>query len=600
MARIYEDLTSLQKRIKIIQRVVVVSVLLIIVFIWKMQILDYNRYWQKAENNRLREIKLSPQRGLIVDRNGVILAKNRASFKVSFIRENAKDLQLSLERVARLLSMKKEELVARLDKYSSLPDFVPIVIKDDLSIEEVARIESNQMDFPELRLAMEPKRDYPFGAFASHVLGYLQEISLAELRSRKYQGHDVGDMIGKTGIEFQYEQELAGRKGLVVEVVDSLGRKVKELVRRPPMRGNKVYLSLDYDLQAKAEELLNGREGAIVVLDPRNGEILALASFPNYDPNKFIHRFSPEEWVSLVQDPSHPLENRAVRGLYAPGSIFKLVMALAGLDSKVISPWTTFFCSGSTIIYGHPFSCWYQPGHGAMNLEKAIQHSCNIYFYNLGKLLGIERIAAYARQCGLGRLTGIDLPGEKQGLVPDPDWKKKNRGAPWYPGETISVSIGQGPLLVTPLQVAVLTSMIARRGQRVIPHLFLQVERREGTFSYTSPRVESGDDGLKDKAIFERIIKGMWQSVNAGGTGQGAYLEGYDICGKTGSTQVISRDTADKTKKKFKTHSWFTGFASRDEPRVVVTVIVEFGGMGGHTAAPIARELFELYRRKYD
>jgi len=600
MARIYEDLTSLQKRIRIIQRVVVVSVILVAVYIWKMQILDYNRYWQKAENNRLREIKLPPQRGLIVDRNGVILAKNRASFQVSFIRENAQDLQLSLERVARLLSMDKKELVARLDKYRSLPDFVPIVIKDDLSIEEVARIESNQMEFPELRLAMEPKRDYPFGPFASHVLGYLQEISLRELRTPQYQGHDVGDMIGKTGIEFQYEQELSGRKGLVVEVVDSLGRKVKELVRRPPTRGNKVYLTLDYDLQAKAEELLNGREGAIVVLDPRNGEILALASFPNYDPNKFIHRFSPEEWLSFIQDPSHPLENRAIRGLYAPGSIFKLVMALAGLEAKVVSPWTTFFCSGTTVIYGHPFACWYQPGHGAMNLEKAIQHSCNIYFYNLGKLLGIERIAAYARQCGLGQLTGIDLPGEKRGLVPDPEWKKQNRGAPWYPGETISVSIGQGPLLVTPLQVAVLTSMIARRGQRIIPHLFLKVEKREGTSQYYSPPSEEEKPGLKDKKVFERIISGMWKSVNAGGTGQGARLEGYDICGKTGSTQVISRDTADKMKKKIKTHSWFTGFASRHDPRVVVTVIVEFGGMGGQTAAPIARQLFELYRRKYD
>lgn len=600
MARIYEDLTSLQKRIRIIQRVVVVSVILVAVYIWKMQILDYNRYWQKAENNRLREIKLPPQRGLIVDRNGIILAKNRASFQVSFIRENAQDLQLSLERVARLLSMDKKELVARLDKYRSLPDFVPIVIKDDLSIEEVARIESNQMEFPELRLAMEPKRDYPFGPFASHVLGYLQEISLRELRTPQYQGHDVGDMIGKTGIEFQYEQELSGRKGLVVEVVDSLGRKVKELVRRPPTRGNKVYLTLDYDLQAKAEELLNGREGAIVVLDPRNGEILALASFPNYDPNKFIHRFSPEEWLSFIQDPSHPLENRAIRGLYAPGSIFKLVMALAGLEAKVVSPWTTFFCSGTTVIYGHPFSCWYQPGHGAMNLEKAIQHSCNIYFYNLGKLLGIERIAAYARQCGLGQLTGIDLPGEKRGLVPDPEWKKQNRGAPWYPGETISVSIGQGPLLVTPLQVAVLTSMIARRGQRIIPHLFLKVEKREGTSQYYSPPSEEEKPGLKDKKVFERIISGMWKSVNAGGTGQGARLEGYDICGKTGSTQVISRDTADKMKKKIKTHSWFTGFASRHDPRVVVTVIVEFGGMGGQTAAPIARQLFELYRRKYD
>lgn len=600
MAKIYEDLSSLHRRIKLVQRLVVILVILVAIFIWKMQILNYNRYWQKAENNRLREIKLTPQRGLIVDREGKILAKNRASFKLSYIRENVKDIDQSLTRVAQLLSLDKEQLAARLEKYKSFPKFMPIVIKDDLSVEEVARIESHQIEFPELRLDMEPMRDYPHGAFASHVLGYLQEISLEELRSPDFSGYDVGDMIGKTGVEFQYERELVGKKGLIIEVVDSLGRKRRELVQRPPAPGNKVFLTLDFDLQAKAEELLQGREGAIIVLDPRNGEVLALASYPRFDPNKFIHRFSPQEWISLIQDQSYPLENRAIRGLYAPGSIFKLVMALAGLDSAMITPRKTFICSGTTLIYGHPFSCWYEPGHDVVNLTRAIQHSCNIYFYNVGKLLGIQQIANYARRCGLGQLTGIDIPGEKAGLVPDPEWKRRVRREPWYPGETISVAIGQGPLLVTPLQVAALTSMIARRGKKIIPHLLLQVERREGVVRYSPPEDLLVEDLVGKTGVFEEIITGMWRSVNDGGTGQGARLDGYDICGKTGSTQVISQETADKLKRKLKTHSWFTGFASRDNPRVVVTVIVEHGGMGGQTAAPIARELFELYRRKYD
>jgi len=600
MAKIYEDLSSLHRRIKLVQWVVIVLVILVAMFIWKMQVLDYNYFWQKAENNRLREIKLIPQRGLIVDREGKILAKNRASFKLSYIRENVKDRKQSLTRVAQLLSLDKQQLINRLEKYNSLPAFMPIVIKDDLTMEEVAKIESHQIEFPELRLEMEPLRDYPYGSFASHVLGYLQEISLDELRSPEFSGYDVGDMIGKTGIEYQYERDLVGRKGLIIEVVDSLGRKTGEVVQRSPTPGNKVFLTLDFDLQAKAEELLQGREGAIVVLDARNGEILALASYPNFDLNKFIHRFSPQEWTSLIQDQSHPLENRAIRGLYSPGSIFKLVMALAGLDSGRITTRKTFLCTGTTLIYGHPFSCWYEPGHGVVNLISAIQHSCNIYFYNVGRLLGIQTIADYARRCGLGHLTGIDLPGEKAGLVPDPEWKKKNRHEPWYPGETISVAIGQGPLLVTPLQVACLTSLIARRGRKTAPHLLLQVEKRGGVIEKPNSLASLDNDLVSAEEIFEKIITGMWRSVNAGGTGQGARLEGYDICGKTGSTQVISRSTADKLGGQVKTHSWFTGFASRDNPRIVVTVIVEHGGMGGQTAAPIARELFELYRRKYD
>ncbi len=597
--RIYEDLSTIHSRVKRVQGIFVVLIIFILLLFWKVQILDFQKYWKKSELNRLREIIVSPQRGLIIERNGVILAKNRASFKVSMIRENCSDLEDSYERVAEVLNLDIEVLKERIEKYSTIPKFQPLVIKDNLSIEEVSRIESRQLEFPELLIESEPKRDYPFKTFASHVMGYLQEISFEDLSSGRLMDKRAGDLVGMTGIERQYEAELNGTSGLVVEVVDSLGRRVEEVFQRKPVRGNTVRLTLDFDLQKRAEELLAGKEGAVIVMDPRNGDILALASFPSYDPNKFITRFSPDEWQKFIRSSDFPLENRAIRGLYSPGSIFKIVMALAGLDALEISENSVFYCSGTTIIYGHPFSCWYKTGHGSLNLIDAIQHSCNIYFYQLGKRINIDKIAFYARSLGLGTRTGIDIPGEKEGLVPDTDWKKRIKGESWYPGETISVSIGQGPLLVTPLQVAVLTSVLANRGEKMTPHLLLEVEDKESNNHSVSSSI-SLPFWKEKKILFDKVISGMWKSVNEGGTGRGANVPGFNVCGKTGSTQLVSRKTQDEMGREFKTHSWFSGFAPRENPEIVVTVLVEYGGMGGATAAPLAKELFSLYKKKYD
>ena len=345
------------------------------------------------------------------------------------------------------------------------------------------------------------------------------------------------------------------------------------------------------------EEILEGREGAVVMMDPRTGEIIALASYPTFDPNKFINRFTSEEWFALASSPQFPLENRAIRGQYAPGSIFKLVIDLGALDLGLVDEETTFTCEGEIKIYNELFSCWIEEGHDEVSLIKGIRHSCNIYHYQLGKKLGIVEISRYAKMLGFGTKTGIDMPGEKSGLVPDPQWKREVRNEPWQPGETISVSIGQGPLLVTPLQIAVYTSIIANRGRKVTPHLFnsqSQVgNKREGE----SVKIE--------QSTFEKVIQGMWEVVNKGGTGWAANIKGYDICGKTGSTQLISTKkdedlTEEEEEEERKTHSWFTGFAPRDNPKIVVTVLIEYGGMGGATAAPLARKLFNSYRRKYD
>lgn len=601
--KIYEDLPLVVRRSHIVFILVEVLFVFLVFYFWKIQVIDHNKYWRQSEENRIQEVTIPAPRGLIRDREETILVDNVASFKASIIRENCRNFDLSCLRIARLLNLEEDVLRKRIEKYKAFPLFKPIVVKDNLTIEEVTLIEGRKLEFPELVLQAEPKRNYQFGSFAAHTLGYVQEISEEEINSGKYKERRLGDIVGKRGIEKEYDNILRGKDGQLIEVVDSLGRNRGEVTRKKPVQGSNLKLTLDFELQKKAEKLLEGREGAAVVLDAQNGEILALASYPTFDLNKFINRFTPEEWLDLVNNPEFPLENRAIRGLYAPGSVFKPVLAIAGLDLNLITERTVFYCRGKAHFYGQPFSCWREKGHGRMNLLNGIRYSCNVYFYNLGKKLGIEEIARYAKTLGFGEKTGIDLPGEKEGLIPTPEWKMENRNIPWYPGETISVSIGQGPILVTPLQVAVCTALIANRGHKIFPillHSYSDSITEEGTI-IRSPR---SDQSVEIKSSsFEKVIAGMWKAVNERGTAQLARIKGYDVCGKTGSTQIIG---AAKTKElskldiNIKTHSWFTGFAPKENPKVVVTVLVEYGGMGGETAAPLARELYKLYREKYD
>jgi penicillin-binding protein 2 len=316
-----------------------------------------------------------------------------------------------------------------------------------------------------------------------------------------------------------------------------------------------------------------------------------MASYPTYDPNKFVNRFTPEEWVDLVKNPDNPLINRALQGQYSPGSIFKPVMAIGALDLGLITEQTTFFCSGAAMFYNRQFRCWFEPGHASLNLPEAIRQSCNIYFYNVGMRMKIDDIARYAEAFGLGRKTGVDIAGEKPGLVPSTDWKRKTQGEVWYPGETISVAIGQGPLQVTPIQIAAMTAQIANRGTRLQPHLILDDDAKT---------IAAATRSSIPSETIEKVIEGMWRSANMEGTGRGAKVEGFDVCSKTGSTQTIGRETSERLGIKKKTHSWFTGFAPRNNPQIIVTVLIEFGGMGGEAAAPAAGKLFKLFKDKYD
>jgi penicillin-binding protein 2 len=597
--RIYEDLSLLFRRARTVFWVVAGLTFFALSYYWKLQILDHQAYEKMAEANRSRMRVLAAPRGLIRDRTNGILADNEASFKVSLIRENVKNEAVSYPMIGRLLGLDESTLRARLDLHRDLPLFEPIVIADGLGPNDIAPVESRRLEFPELVVEAEPRRIYPGGTLAAHILGYLQEPSAEEIRARPDRKVRPGELVGKSGVEREYDDVLKGQDGSVYEVVNSLGRTVEEGGHVYPIQGHDLRLTIDRGLQAEAERALEGREGVIVALEADTGNILALASFPTFDPNKFITRFTPQEWLALQSDPLSPLENRSIRGLYAPGSIFKLVMGLGGLGFGFVAEGTTVYCSGATEIYGAVRHCWFAPGHGAMDLANAIKNSCNIYFYSLGRRMTIDQIALAAGRLGLGRKTGLDLAGEKEGLVPSADWKKKAFNAPWYPGETISVAIGQGQLQVTPMQIAAMTARIANRGHAVRPRL---VDTGPPALPPGEPPAPGpGEPPAFGKTTYEAVIAGMWRSVNDGGTGQGAIVAGFDVCGKTGSTQTMSRENAERLARAghpIKTHSWFSGFAPRDKPKIVVTVLVEFGGGGGATAAPVAGRIFDLYKQE--
>jgi penicillin-binding protein 2 len=587
--KIYEDLSLVQRRARTVLWIVAGLMVLALGYYWKVQILEHKKYESMAEANRTRLRVLAAPRGLILARGGEILADNKAAFKVSLIRENVKDEAASTAAISRLLGIDEQTLRDRVALHKDFQLFEPIVIADGLEPEDIAPIESRRLELPELTVETEPQRTYPRRGLAAHVLGYLQELTTDEIRARPDRKTRPGEMVGKTGVEREYDDLLRGQDGQAVEEVDSLGRIQKSDARTHPVKGHDLTLTIDVAIQEEAERALADREGVVVVLDAESGGILALASSPTYDPNRFITRFTPQEWKDLIDDPNSPLENRAIRGLYAPGSIFKLVMALGGLGLGFITPETTVYCSGSTQIYGAVRHCWFAPGHGAMDLANAIKNSCNIYFYSLGRRMDIDQIAEAAGRLGLGRKTGVDLVGEKDGLVPSKAWKQAALKQPWYPGETISVAIGQGQLQVTPLQIAAMTARIAKRGKSVRPHL---VEPDPAPLASA---------GSFEASAFESVIAGMWRSVNDGGTGAGARVADFDVCGKTGSTQTMSRENAERLARagrEIKTHSWFSGFAPRVGPKIVVTVLVEFGGGGGATAAPVAGRIFDLFRQR--
>ena len=526
-----------------------------------------------------------------MDRNRVPLAENRPSFEVLLYREDMRDRNATIQFLTEKLRIPAEDLERQFRRNKKSGLYHPFVVKEDADMEDISIIEAHQRDHPEIRLGLEPRRLYHYGKLASHLLGYLGEISEEELGENRFPGITAGSFVGRSGVERIYNNILMGKDGVRQVLVNSRGREVDLVDETESVIGNEVQLTLDLKLQQIAEKALEGKVGAVVAMDPRNGEILVMASSPSFDPNAFSSRMSGSEWNALIEQPDRPMQNRAIQNSYSPGSIFKLVMASAGLQDGLLEDDPAVVCKGSAVYYGRVFRCSHADGHGALQLEQAIAKSCNIFFYELGRRLGIDRIAAQAHALGLGERTGIDLPEERSGIMPSPEWKMQARGAKWYVGETISVSIGQGAVSTTPIQMLRAVSAIATGGMLVTPHVLLRAGNGSGmeTAKWTTKHIPISEEHTR------RIRQGMWEGVNNWGTGHDAAVPGQDICGKTGTVQVVGAENKKSMKGNSENHSWFAGFGSRDNPEIAVVVFIEHGGMGGVVAAPIAGEIFNAY-----
>ena len=581
-----------QGRLTFCTYVIVGMVCLLLFGFWKLQVLDSDYYAQLAERNRIRSIPVIAPRGKMLDREGRVVVDNYPSFSVLVLREDQALLEQHLNEIAEGLDMQPDDLRQQIDAAQALPRFNPIVVKPEATPADIAFIESHRADLPLLELLMVHRRKYPEGGFLAHAIGYVGEVSEKQIEASGGKLRP-GDIAGKSGLEKTYNDVLMGTDGMRRVIVNSLGKEVGRLEQKEAIPGKPIHLSIDYDLQSVAEEALGPQEGAVVAMDPRTGEVLAMVSHPAYDPKDFAVRVSKEEWQALNEDPTHPLINRAIQAQLAPGSVFKVVMATAMLESKAVPADFSVTCTGAEDFYGRPFHCWIASkgrGHGHVGLHEAIVESCDIFFYNLGKRLGIDRIAYYASHLGLGRKTGIDLPGEQEGLVPSEEWKQRVFKQQWYPGETISVAVGQGATTVTPVQLASMVAGVAEGGNFHRPHMLLgETKTEEPSFPISEDTVE-------------QVSQGMYGVVNeTDGTAHAAHLEGIEFCGKTGSAQVISNEgksRAGHVGKDLADNAWFVGFAPRRNPEIVVSVLVQHGVHGATAAAPVARDVIKAYYDK--
>jgi len=579
-----------QERLAAASYVIVGMLALLLLGFWKLQVIDSDKYGVMAERNRVRSIPIIAPRGRMLDRDGRVLVDNYPSFSVLLLRDDQDQVDKNLPAIAEGLGLSLDDLKEQLENTKALPKFQPIVIKPEATPADVAFIESHRADIPLLEMLMVHRRRYLPGGFMAHASGYVGEVSEQQIEASNGKLRP-GDIAGKSGLERQYNDLLVGTDGMRRVIVNSVGKEVGRLSQQEAIPGKQIQLTIDYDLQEVAEKGLGDKRGAVVAIDPRSGEVLAFASRPAPDPNDFAIRISKEEWQNLNADPDHPLMNRVTQAQLAPGSVFKVIMATAMLESKTPQENFTAFCPGYATFYGRMFKChiYGKGGHGVVNLHSAIIHSCDIFFYNIGQRMGIGTISKYAKMLGLGAKTGIDLPSEETGLVPSEEWVQRVYHHKWYPGSTISVAIGQGAVTTTPLQLAYAIGGIASGGVFKQPHL-LKDAAKVGEM-----RVDLSEDTV------EQVTQGMYGVVNEGGTAGMLKLQGIEFCGKTGSAQVMSNDQRGKIGKaasKGKDNAWFVGYAPRRDPEIVVSVLVEGGEHGNLAAAPIARDIVKAYYDK--
>jgi penicillin-binding protein 2 len=582
--RLYEDVRALESRVAVLQAVAVALLALLVSYFWYLQVLRGRYYKELAENNRLRTIPIAAPRGPLLDRHGRILVENRASFNIVLQPDHPQDVDATVARLGRVLQIGEAQIRER---WARRNPFRPVVVKADAPLAEVAAIEARRLELPDVRVEVIPLRSYPLADAAAHALGRVGEISERQLQHPEFQNLSPGDLVGQAGVEQQYNSKLMGKDGRRRVVVNSRGMEVAEADREPPLGGPQLTLTLDADLQAALDAAFAGRAGSAVALDPDTGEILAMTSLPSYDPNQFSSGIEASAWSRLATDAATPLMNRVIQGQYSPGSTFKIVMAAAALEEGVITPQTTFYCPGYLSIYNTVFRCHKATGHGVVDVRQALQHSCNVFFYQVGVRLEVDRIARYARLFGLGSPAGVDLPHEVSGLIPDSAWKLRTQRTPWYPGETVSVAIGQGAVTVTPIQQARVAAAVAS-GKLVQPHL---VKAVGGEPVKPPPPRELG---LKAQTL--RVITQGLQAVVDEGTGRRARLAGISVCGKTGTAQVVgsARLTRGAAAQAVQPHGWFVAFAPAEKPRVALAVLVEHG-QSSASALPIAYAFLQRF-----
>jgi len=580
----------------------ILAIFLVLAFgLWRLQVAGSNRYETLAERNRIRTVPILAPRGKIVDREGRLIVDNFPSFSVMLLREQARHLSSHYDLIASGLHMSPDDIRDLVRRAAGEPSYQPILLKDDITPDELAFVEAHRSELPELETIMVHRRLYPRNGFLAHLIGYVGEVSDQDLNTPQFELYEPGDIVGKSGVEEYYNDLLMGKDGSRRAIVNSVGKEVGRLSETPAVPGKTLKLTIDLDLQMAAEQALNGKNGAIVAMDPRNGEILAMASRPTFDPNDFAVRISRAEWKQLVTDPDKPLMNKAIQAQLAPGSVFKIIMAIAGLQEGIAESMHVF-CRGGATFYGRFFKCWQKGGHGEVGISKAITQSCDVFFYTLGERLGIEKIARYGTELGLGQKTGVDLPDEASGVMPSEEWKIRNYRQKWFAGETISVAIGQGAVTTTPIQLARAIGAITTGGRLVRPHVtFADDIERQRTELYGAsykPSTSSGPPAMEDLNFnpqnVNTITEAMVGVVNPGGTAALSHLEGVDFAGKTGSAQTVSNQAKERLGLNAKDNGWFVGITPHQDPHLVVAVLFQEGEHGA-LAARIAAQVVKAY-----
>ena len=589
-----------KEKIRIVVVIFLVAVCVLIVRLGYLQIIKGAEFRKKSENNSVRFRQIKPLRGLIMDRNGNVLVDNKPSFDVLYIQNKNNANELSVKKIKELYENKSMDFPFDQSLLKNAKPYLPVKLDKNVSMEKIALVETNALNLPGIYVDVSPIRLYLDGEILAPIIGYTGEISKEEME-KSNDKYAYGDISGKHGLERFFDEYVRGRRGAELVEVNVYGREIKNLGRIDPVSGYNMMLTIDADLQKAAWQAIEGKAGSAVVMDPRNGEILAMVSSPSFDPNLFNEGISSDLWNQLQNNPFAPLSNKAISGQYPPGSTYKLIIAAAALEEGVITPDTKIFCNGSFALGNRTYRCWKKGGHGHVDLHKAIVESCDVYFYTVGKMLGVDKIAEYAKRFGYGELAGIDLPNEKSGLVPTKEWKLKKKKEVWQLGETISISIGQGYNLVTTLQLANAFGTFANGGTLWRPYIVKQIESADGKIYKEFSPLKKGELHLSAKTIeiLNDALKGV---VNEpGGTGQNAKLSDIEVCGKTGTSQVMGLPANEQARRRKilgafqKDHALFACYAPSKSPEIVVAVILENAGGGGAVAAPVARKILTAY-----